>query len=192
MDDLSRFCCLSPRCRLRGERDAGNLYVRDRYGSGHWRLLCCRACGSRFSERKGTALFGSKLPEDKSRSVLEHLHEGCGMRQTARLTRVSRAARSNGWPSARATTPGRCTTNWSLFPPRTREVQLDEKWAFVGKKAEHCDPADARRGDSWDHVAFDPEHRLVVAVVPRANGRRPTAAGSSRSSPAAPAAGSCA
>ena len=90
MDDLSRFCCLSPTCRLRGERDAGNLYVRGHYGSGHWRLLCCRACGSRFSERKGTALFGSKLPEDKSRSVLEHLHEGCGMRQTARLTRVSR------------------------------------------------------------------------------------------------------
>jgi IS1 family transposase len=45
-------------------------------------------------------------------------------------------------------------------------VQLDEKWAFVARKQEHCDPADARRGDSWDHVAFDPEHRLVVAVVP--------------------------
>lgn len=48
-------------------------------------------------------------------------------------------------------------------------MQLDEKWAFVAKKQEHCDDAaaaDARRGDSWDHVAFDPEHRLVVAVVP--------------------------
>ena len=43
---------------------------------------------------------------------------------------------------------------------------MDEKWAFVGKKAEHCDPSDTRHGDSWDHVAFDPEHRLVVAVVP--------------------------
>ena len=59
--------------------------------------------------------------------------------------------------------------NWWLFPPHTREVQLDEKWAFVGKKEEHCDPADpadARQGDHWDHVAFDPEHRLVVSVVP--------------------------
>ena len=45
-------------------------------------------------------------------------------------------------------------------------MQFDEKWAFVAKKAEHCDPSDARHGDSWDHVAFDPEHRLVVAVVP--------------------------
>ena len=25
---------------------------------------------------------------------------------------------------------------------------------------------DARHGDNWDHVAFDPEHRLVVSVVP--------------------------
>jgi IS1 family transposase len=56
-----------------------------------------------------------------------------------------------------------------LFPPQTREVQFDEKWAFVGKKEKHCDPekpADAHQGDNWDHVAFDPEHRLVVSVVP--------------------------
>jgi IS1 family transposase len=56
-----------------------------------------------------------------------------------------------------------------LFPPETREVQFDEKWAFVGKKEKHCDPdnpADTQQRDNWDHVAFDPEHRLVVSVVP--------------------------
>jgi IS1 family transposase len=39
----------------------------------------------------------------------------------------------------------------------------------VGKKEKHCDPDDAddaQQGDNWDHVAFDPEHRLVVSVVP--------------------------
>jgi hypothetical protein len=48
-------------------------------------------------------------------------------------------------------------------------VQCDEKWAFVGKKEKQCDseePADARQGDTWDHVALDPEPRLVVSVVP--------------------------
>jgi LacI family transcriptional regulator len=90
-EDLSRFCCQNPACELHGRRDAGNLYVRDRYGrDGGRRLLCRRRCGARFSERKGTALFGSKLPEAKALSVLEHLHEGCGVRQTARLTRVNR------------------------------------------------------------------------------------------------------
>ena len=62
------------------------------------------------------------------------------------------------------------TSSW-LFPPRTREVQFDEKWSFVGKKQKNCDPADPaddHKGDWWDHVAFDPEHRLVLAVVPGA------------------------
>ena len=41
-------------------------------------------------------------------------------------------------------------------------------WA---KKQGHCDPEnpeDDHKGDYWDHVAFDPEHRLVLAVVPGA------------------------
>jgi len=65
--------------------------------------------------------------------------------------------------------PTTYTTSWWLFPPKTREVQFDEKWSFVGKKEKHCnpdDPDDAKQGDNWDHVALDPEHRLVVSVVP--------------------------
>jgi IS1 family transposase len=59
--------------------------------------------------------------------------------------------------------------SWSPLPPDTREVQFDEKWAFVAKKEASCDPADpadARKGDHWDHVALDPEQRLVICVVP--------------------------
>ena len=60
-------------------------------------------------------------------------------------------------------------TTWYLFPPETREGQFDEKWSFVGKKEKNCcpdDPADSEKGDNWDHVVYDPEHRLVIAVVP--------------------------
>jgi IS1 family transposase len=67
--------------------------------------------------------------------------------------------------------PANSTTSWWLFPPNTREVQFDEKWSFVFKKQEHCDPADPaddHRGDWWDHVAIDAESRLVLAVVPGA------------------------
>ncbi len=35
--------------------------------------------------------------------------------------------------------PWRPTTSWSPFPPRTTEVQFDEKWSYVAKKEEHCD-----------------------------------------------------
>jgi IS1 family transposase len=58
--------------------------------------------------------------------------------------------------------------NWLPFPPKTREAQFDEKWAFVGKKEKRCkddEPTDRQQGDNWDHVAYDPEHRLVVSVV---------------------------
>ena len=63
----------------------------------------------------------------------------------------------------------RSTTSSWPFPPETREVQFDEKWNFVGKKEKACDPAnpaDARCGDNWDHTAVDPEHRLLLAIVP--------------------------
>jgi IS1 family transposase len=43
---------------------------------------------------------------------------------------------------------------------------LDEKWSFVCKKQKNCANDDKFSGDNWDHVAYDPEHKLVVAVVP--------------------------
>ena len=52
-----------------------------RYGPGKSRrMLRCNACKSRFSERKGTPLFDSRLPPEKVGSVLEHIAEGCGVR----------------------------------------------------------------------------------------------------------------
>jgi hypothetical protein len=55
------------------------------------------------------------------------------------------------------------------FPPETREVQVDEKWAFVAKKEASCDPVDPLDrlcGDDWDHTAIDPESRLLLGLVP--------------------------
>ena len=66
---------------------------------GHWatrlryqqrRLLVCRTCQKRFSERQGTPLFDCRLPEAKAVDVLAHLQEGVGVRKTGRLTGVNR------------------------------------------------------------------------------------------------------
>jgi transposase-like protein len=90
-DDLSRFSCLNPDCPLHGQRDVGNLSVRARYGKQrHIRLLHCKACDSRFSERKGTPLFRSHLTREKATDLLAHIAEGCGVRQTERLVGVHR------------------------------------------------------------------------------------------------------
>jgi len=169
MDDLSRFCCLNSQCLDFGRRDAGNLTVTGRLGkSRRFRLLDCRTCRDRFSERKGTPLYRAHLPEDKVSSILEHIHEGCGVLKTARLVKVhpdtvSRYSRTAG-EHARA-----AHDELVAHSPETRELQRDEKWSFVAKKEKNCDeddPEDQFRGDCWDHVAFDPEHRLVVSVIP--------------------------
>jgi transposase-like protein len=90
MDDLGRFCCQNPNCPDYGQRGRGNLTVPLRYGPQRRRLLRCRTCQARFSERKGTPLFGAQLPADKVVAVLSHIAEGVGVRQTGRLVGVNR------------------------------------------------------------------------------------------------------
>lgn len=91
MDDLSRFCCLNPACPDHGVRGRSNLVVHGRYGAARrYRLLKCRSCRTRFSERKGTPLYRSHLSPEKALSLLEHLAEGCGIRQTGRLVEAHR------------------------------------------------------------------------------------------------------
>ena len=91
MDDLSRFCCLNSDCPEHGKRDAGNLTVSHRYGPERARrMLRCRACKARFSERKGTPVFGSHLTPEEAISVLHPISEGNGVRETGRLVGVNR------------------------------------------------------------------------------------------------------
>src|SRR5262249_34253025 len=73
------------------QRGHGNLTVPMRYGPQQRRLLRCRTCKARFSERKRTPLFDSRLPEDKVVSVLHHIAEGVGARKTGRLAGVTNA-----------------------------------------------------------------------------------------------------
>jgi transposase-like protein len=90
MDDLTNFCCQNEACGDHGKRGAGNLSVCDRYGKHRHRLLYCKTCKARFSERKGTPLFDSRLPPEKAVSLLEHIAEGTGVRKTGRLLGVSK------------------------------------------------------------------------------------------------------
>ena len=170
MDDLSRFCCLNSDCPEHGKRGAGNLTVTSRYGPDkaathaplpHLQGPLLRAEGDapvRLPAAAGEGRIGPgahrrgvRRPPDRPALQGEPRHrrppEPAGRRARPRPPR--RAGRR--------------------FPPRTREVQFDEKWAFVAKKEANCDPddpADDRKGDTWDHVAIDAESRLVVSVVP--------------------------
>ena len=130
--DLSDLCCVNSRCADYGKRNAGNLMFRKFSGKERWRFVRCRTCRQEFSERKGTALFGVKMSTAKALEVLEHVADGCGVRQTSRLTKASQGAvlRMIG----RAGGHARETHDELAQRLKVREVQLDEKWSFVGKK----------------------------------------------------------
>jgi transposase-like protein len=90
-EDLSRFCCQNPDCPDYGQRGLGHLTVCGHYGkTQRTRLLYCRTCKARFSERKGTPLFRGCLPEETAIDLIEHLAERTGVRATARLLGVHR------------------------------------------------------------------------------------------------------
>jgi transposase-like protein len=91
MDDLSLFCRQNPDCSDYGLRGRDNLRVGFRYGARKQRrMLVCRTCQARFSEREGSAFFGSRRPDDQAVAVFQHLQDGCGVRQTARLVGVDK------------------------------------------------------------------------------------------------------
>ena len=76
---MALFCCQNPACADYGLRGRDNLRVGFRYGKQRRRMLVCRTCQARFSERKGTALFAARLPEGQALAVFQHLQDGCGV-----------------------------------------------------------------------------------------------------------------
>ena len=59
--------------------------------------------------------------------------------------------------------------SWFLFPPHTKEIQLDERWSFVEKKEKKIEvnsTATTLKGDIWDHTAIDAESRLLISLIP--------------------------
>lgn len=129
--DLDTLACVNPECqqfRLAGQ---DNLTVRKVYGQDRIRLLRCRTCGEEFSERRGTALFNTKIAEERAESIINHLDEGCGVRATARLVHVAkdtvaRLLRMAGRHAER------------FHDQRVRDVtpralEFDEQWSFVKK-----------------------------------------------------------
>src|SRR5258708_16925781 len=82
---LETLACVNERCEWYGQVGQHNLTVRKTYGQDGIRYLRCGKCGAEFSERKNTALWNTKVAEDKAVSVAEHLAEGGYLQATARL-----------------------------------------------------------------------------------------------------------
>lgn len=91
MHPIEHLCCQNPQCPDAGRRGHGNLTFRGWSGKAKCiRMVYCRTCQARFSERKGTVLEQARLSVEKVTEVLNHLREGCGTRATSRLTKVDK------------------------------------------------------------------------------------------------------
>ncbi|MGH3515774.1 MAG: hypothetical protein ACRDRB_26440, partial [Pseudonocardiaceae bacterium] len=75
-----------------------------------------------------------------------HVADGCGVRQTGRLAHVH---------------PDTVARLSRLAGPHAQKLH-DE---FVAKKEKNRAPDEWFEGDQWDHVALDPDSRLVLSVV---------------------------
>lgn len=154
---LESLACVNDECKAYGEKGRDNLSVRKVYGRDEIRYLRCSCCAKEFSERKGTALWNCKLPEDKAIGIAEQLAEGTSYQGTARLHRVSvgavqRLAGCLGKHGQR------------FHDERVRDLpstalQADERWGYALSKKQ----------PQWEAEVIDPESRLVVE---RALGKR--------------------
>lgn len=90
-DSLGGFACPNPECCDFNRFGARNLSVSDRIGQGRAiRRLYCSSCGKRFSERKGTVMQDSKLPEETVVRIIKCLTHGCSVEATADICEVDR------------------------------------------------------------------------------------------------------
>ena len=129
---LEELCCVNPECPDAGKKGAGNLSVRKGKGTALWRVVRCSACRTEFSERKGTALWGTRMPPEKAESIAHHLAEGCGIRKTARLVGASKDGVTS--IAIRTGLHAHRLHEDVVRGVESKEAQFDEKWAFVGKK----------------------------------------------------------
>ena len=127
--DLDTLACVKAACPRFRQTGQSNLVIRKVYGHDAIRLLRCCTCGEEFSERRGTALFNTKVPEAKAVEVIDHLTDGWSVRSTARLPTVcketgARLLRVSGRHAARCH-----DEQVHDLPPRAFEC--DAQWAFV-------------------------------------------------------------
>jgi len=95
-------------------------------------MLWCNTCKTSFSERKGTLLFGSKLPEERVKTVFNNFAKGNGIRKTSRLTGISLSAVQRLSNQCSSVCEG--IHNEKVRNINVKKAQLDEAWNFVGEK----------------------------------------------------------
>jgi IS1 family transposase len=154
---LETLACVNERCELYGQTGQPNLCVRKTYGKDGIRYLHCACCGAEFSERKNTALWNTKVSEDKAIAVADHLAEGCSLKATARLAKVH--------PSVVRRLNGKVGDHAQAFHDERVQaldvmaLEADERHGYAQDKSQ----------PQWEAEVIDPVSKFVISHV---QGRR--------------------
>lgn len=150
---LETLACVNERCESYGQKGQNNLTVRKIYGKDGIRYLRCQCCGKEFSERKRTALWNTKVTEEKALAVAEHLGEGCSLKATARLVKVNASVvrRLNGKLGEHGA---------AFHDERVQQLEIealegDERHGYAYDKGQPM----------WEAELIDPVSKFVVAHV---------------------------
>jgi len=81
--NLDDYFCPNEACDDHAKRGLGNIAIYDRYGRDRRRLLRCKTCNFKFSERRSTFFFGLHTKESKIKEVLSLLLKGMSFREAA-------------------------------------------------------------------------------------------------------------
>lgn len=144
------LACVNEDCEKYGVKGEGNITLRRKYGAEGIRFLRCLVCKRQFSERSATPLFKFRLPKAKVIEVVKHLAEGIGARKTHRLTGVGRETVNR---IVRAVGKHAKEIHDQLVKDlEVTEVQMDEMWAFVGKKRQAFERRREAIRRAWERV----------------------------------------
>jgi IS1 family transposase/transposase-like protein len=148
---IESLACVEPDCDLYGQPGQGNLTVRKVYGRDKIRYLRCNRCRVEFSERKGSALWNTKVREAKAVSVAAHLSEGCSQESIVRLVDVdiSVVQRLNGVVGKH----GRFFHDEHVREIKVEALEADERYGFSATK----------RQAAWEAEVMDAKSKLIVA-----------------------------
>lgn len=140
---------------------ACNRFGKHRNGLQRFR---CSQCRKTFTEDHAQPLGEMRLPMEKAEAILKLLVEGMSIRSIERVTLVHRDTIMRLLLLAGE----RCQRlmDSKVRGLKTRYVQADEIWTFVGKKKRHVRKGDSVEiGDQWVFVAIDAETKLVASYL---------------------------
>lgn len=124
----------------------------------------CGQCGRTYTEQHERLFGDMTVPEDKALLAIQLLLEGTSIRTAERITGLHRDTILRllvlaGERSARVLD--------SKMRDLTCEfLQVDEVWAFIGKKARNVKSSDPMEfGDAWTFIALDEKTKLIPAYT---------------------------